>query len=264
MGIHPTAIIDPSAEIGTDVQVGAGVIIGAECRVGDGTALEPHVYLQPYTRLGRECRVHSGAVLGGEPQDHKFKGERSFLQIGDRNIIREFVTIHRARGEDEATVLGDDNMVMAYCHIGHNCAIGSHVMMANYTGISGHVEIEDRVVISGHVGVHQFVRIGRLAMIGGMSKVVQDVPPFMIADGRPCKVYGLNVVGLRRNGILPGVRAALKQAYKYLYRSEMNLTQAMEAITGEVEPSVERDYLLEFLDRVRFGSGGRANQQPPG
>jgi UDP-N-acetylglucosamine acyltransferase len=137
-------------------------------------------------------------------------------------------------------------------------------MMANYTGISGHVEIEDRVVISGHVGVHQFVRIGRLAMIGGMSKVVQDVPPFMIADGRPCKVYGLNVVGLRRNGILPGVRAALKQAYKYLYRSEMNLSQAMEAITNEIEPSVERDYLLEFLDRVRFGYGGRGNQQPPG
>lgn len=264
MLIHPSAIIDPSAEIGKDVQIASGVVIGANVQVGDGTVLEPNVYLQPYTHLGLNCHVHAGAVLGGEPQDHKFKGERSFLHIGDRNIIREYVTIHRARGEDERTLMGDDNMVMAYCHIGHNCTIGDHVMMANYTGISGHVEIEDRVVISGHVGIHQFVRIGRLAMIGGMSKVVQDVPPFMIADGRPCKVYGLNVVGLRRNGILPGVRAGLKQAYKYLYRSEMNLSQAIEAITNEVETSVERDYLLEFLDRVRFGFGGRGNQPPPG
>ncbi len=260
MAIHPSAVIDPKAEIGNNVEIGPGVVVGAHVQIGDDCRLDPHVYLLPYTRLGRECHVHAGAVLGGEPQDHKFKGERSFLHIGDRNTIREFVTIHRARGEDERTLLGDDNMVMAYCHIGHNCVIGSNVMMANYTGISGHVEIEDRVMISGHVGVHQFVRIGRLVMIGGCSKVVQDVPPYMIADGRPCKVYGLNVVGLRRNGIPSQVRGALKQAYKYLYRSELNLSQAMESITSELEPSVERDYLLEFLDRIRFGFGGRGGQ----
>jgi UDP-N-acetylglucosamine acyltransferase len=262
MAIHPTAVIHPSVELGEGVEVGAGVIIDRDVQIGDRTRIDPHVVIQPFTRLGCDCHVHSGAVLGGPPQDHKFKGERSFLHVGDRNILREYVTIHRARGEDERTILGDDNMIMAYCHIGHNCLVGNNVMMANYTGISGHVVVEDRVMICGHVGVHQFVRIGRLAMIGGCSKVVQDIPPFMIADGRPCKVYGLNVVGLRRNGILPRVRAALKQAYKYLYRSDMNLAQAMEAITAEVEPSVERDYLLEFLDRVRFGYGGRGNDQP--
>jgi UDP-N-acetylglucosamine acyltransferase len=263
MAIHPSAVVDPTAEIGDGVEIGVNVIIGPHVQIGDGTRIDPHVYLQPYTRLGKECHIHAGAVLGGEPQDQKFKGERSFLHIGDRNIIRDFVTIHRARGEDERTILGDDNMIMAYCHIGHNCIVGDNVMMANYTGISGHVVVEDRVIISGHVGVHQFVRIGRLAMVGGCSKVVQDIPPFMMADGRPSKVYGLNVVGLRRNGILPRIRAGLRQAYKYLYRSDMNLSQAMESITSEIEPSVERDYLLEFLDRVRFGYGGRGLQPKP-
>jgi len=260
MAIHPSAIIDSSAEIGEEVEVGPGVIVGPNVRIGDGSRIDPHVYLQPYTQIGRECHIHAGAVLGGTPQDRKFRGERSYLKIGDRNILREFVTIHRARGEDESTVIGDDNMIMAYCHVGHNCVIGNTVMMANYTGISGHVVVEDLAMISGHVGVHQFVRIGRLAMVGGCSKVVQDIPPYMIADGRPCKVFGLNVVGLRRNGIPLRVRAALKLAFKYLYRSEMNLAQAMEAIKTKVEPSDERDYLLEFLERVREGAGGRGLQ----
>ena len=151
---------------------------------------------------------------------------------------------------------------MAYSHIGHNCRIGSGITMANTTGISGYIEVEDRVNFGGFVGVHQFVRIGRLAMIGGYSKVVQDIPPFMMGDGRPCKVLNLNVIGLRRSGVSAPVRADLKQAYKLLYRSEMNMSQAIETIENEVGTSPERDYLLDFIRNIRFGSNGRQNDAP--
>ena len=151
----------------------------------------------------------------------------------------------------------NDNMIMAYCHIGHNCDLSNNITMANMVGISGHVVVEERVVFGGMLGIHQFVRFGKLAMIGGFSKVVQDVPPFMMADGRPTRVYGLNVLGLRRAGVPTAVRAGLKQAYKFIYRSDMNLSQAIEAIETEVDPSGERDYLLAFLHNVRLGFGGR-------
>lgn len=255
--IHETAIVHPKAELGVGVKIGAFCIVGSNVRIGDGTLIEPHVIIEPWTTIGRECRICSGAILGGQPQDHKFEGERSFLAIGDENIIREYVTIHRATGEDNATSIGDGNMLMAYCHVGHNCRVGNGVMMANMVGISGHVIIEDKAVFGGMVGVHQYVRIGKLAMIGGYSKVVQDVPPFMMVDGRPAKVYDLNVIGLRRNGVRPHVRSGLRQAYKFLYRSNLNLSQAIESIDNEVEPSEERDYLLEFVRNVKFGFAGR-------
>lgn len=255
--IHPSAVIDPGAEIAPDVEIGPGVIIASNVIIGPGTVIGPHVVIKQYTEIGENCRVESGCVLGGEPQDFKFRGERSYLRIGDNNKIREFVTIHRASGEDRATSIGDNNMIMAYCHIGHNCDLGNNITMANMVGISGHVVVEDRVVFGGMVGVHQFVRFGKLAMIGGFSKVVQDVPPFMMADGRPTRVYGLNVLGLRRAGVVTATRAGLKQAYKFIYRSDMNLSQAIEAIETEVESNPERDYLLEFLHNVRLGFGGR-------
>ena len=160
------------------------------------------------------------------------------------------------------TRVGCDNMIMAYCHIGHNCLFGSGITMANYVGISGHCVIEDRVVFGGMLGIHQFVRIGRMAMIGGLSKVVMDVPPFMMVDGRPIQVAGINVLGLRRAGISPAVRAGLKQAHRLLYRSGMNLTQGIEAVYNEVDPSPERDYLLEFLGKIPDGQAGR--QHDPG
>ena len=257
MKIHPTASIDPSAEIGDDVEIGPYVVIGEEAVIGRGTRLRPHAVIEPYVTLGAGCDVFSGAVLGGIPQDRKFKGEKSYLKIGDNNIIREHVTIHRAAGAGNETRLGDNNLIMAYCHIGHNCQIGSGITMANSTGISGHCQVEDRVNFGGFVGVHQFVRIGRLAMIGGYSKVVQDIPPFMMGDGRPCKVIDLNVIGLRRSGVSSPVRADIKQAYKLLYRSQMNMSQAVEAIENEVEASPERDYLLDFIRFIRVGSMGR-------
>lgn len=257
INVHPSAMVDPSARLGDNVEIGPGSIIGPDVDLGEGTIIGPHAVIKRWTRLGINCRVESGCVLGGEPQDFKYSGERTYLLIGNNNIIREFTTIHRATGEGMATEIGDNNLIMAYCHIGHNCNIGSRVTMANMVGISGHVVIEDRVVFGGMVGVHQFVRFGRLAMVGGFSKVVQDVPPYMMADGRPSRVYGLNVLGLRRAGVMTATRAGLKQAYKFIYRSDMNLSQAIEAIETEVDPSDERDYLLDFLRNVRLGFGGR-------
>jgi UDP-N-acetylglucosamine acyltransferase len=262
MAIHPTAVVDTSADLAPDVTVGPYCVIGRDVAIGSGTRLESHVVIEPYTTLGESCQVRQAAVLGGPPQDHRFRGERSYLLIGNRNIIREFTTIHRATGEDEATRIGDDNMIMAYCHIGHNARLGNNIIMANQVGISGHSLVEDRVVFGGMVGIHQFVRIGKLAMIGGFSKVVTDVPPFMMVDGRPIDVVGLNVLGLRRAGIPPRERAGLKQAFRLLYRSGLNLSQGIEAVYNEVDPSDERDYLLEFLSNIRRGNAGRQNEPP--
>ncbi|OFX17868.1 MAG: acyl-[acyl-carrier-protein]--UDP-N-acetylglucosamine O-acyltransferase [Armatimonadetes bacterium RBG_16_58_9] len=260
--IHSTALVDPSAEIGIGVAIGAYSVIGENVRIGDGTRIDPHVVIECNTTLGRNCSVMSGAVLGGAPQDYKFKGERTYLRIGDNNVIREFVTIHRASGEGESTVIGDNNMLMAYCHIGHNCDIGGNITMANYVGICGHVLIEDRVVFGGIVGVHQKVRVGKLAMVGGFSKVVQDVPPFSMTDGRPAEVCDLNVIGLRRSGVSSKVRADLKQAYKLLYRSDLNPSQALEAIESQLEPSDELTYLLDFIRNIRHGFRGRQLEAP--
>ncbi|MDO8585832.1 MAG: acyl-ACP--UDP-N-acetylglucosamine O-acyltransferase [Armatimonadota bacterium] len=258
--IHPTAIVHSSAEMGVGVSVGPYCVIGPDVVISDGTSVDSHAVIEQWTSIGRNCHIGCGTVLGGAPQDHKFHGERSYLIIGDNNIIREYNTIHRACGEESVTRIGNENMLMAYCHIGHNCELRDYIVMANMVGISGHVLVEDRVVFGGMVGVHQYVRIGKLAMIGGYSKVVQDIPPFMMADGRPTRVYDLNVIGLRRAGVPARVRAGLKQAYKLLYRSNLNSTQAIEAIEAvesEVESSEERDYLLQFLRNVKFGFGGR-------
>lgn len=245
-----------------DVEIGAYAVVGADVTVGKGTRLRPHVVIEPHVSIGQNCDIFSGAVLGGIPQDRKFQGETSYLVIGNNNIIREHVTIHRAAGAGEETRIGDDNLIMAYSHIGHNCLLGNGITMANFTGISGHVLIEDRANFGGYVGIHQFVRVGRLAMLGGFSKVVQDIPPFMMADGRPCEVVGLNVRGLRRSGVGAQARTDLKQAYKFLYRSGLNTSQAIEAIDTEIGPSPERDYLLNFIRQIRFGSNGRQNDAP--
>lgn len=260
--IHPTALVDEGAQIGQGVSIGAYSIVGRNVQIGDGTHIDPHVMIESNATIGKNCVILAGAVIGGAPQDKKFHGEDSFVRIGDDNIIRECVTIHRASGDGEATVLGDNNMLMAYCHVGHNCKLGDSITMANYVGISGHVLIEDKVVFGGFVGVHQKVRIGKLAMVGGMSKVVQDVPPFAIVDGRPTKVCDLNVIGLRRSNVTPKVRSEIRLAYKLLYRSSLNVAQALEAIDREIEPSVELQYLVDFLRSVRQGFGGRQLETP--
>ncbi|MFQ6096366.1 MAG: acyl-ACP--UDP-N-acetylglucosamine O-acyltransferase [Armatimonadota bacterium] len=257
MSIHPTAIVDPGAEIGEDVEIGPYAVVHADVTIGDGCILEAHSVIKPHTRMGKRNHIYPGVVLGGEPQDRKWSGEVSELVIGDDNAIREVVTIHRATGEGQRTVIGDNCMFMAYSHVGHNAIVGNDVMVASYVGVSGFCRIEDYVVIGGIVGIHQYVTVGKMAMIGGQSKVEQDVPPFMMSAGKAAELHGLNVVGLRRRGVPPESRAALRRAYRLLYRSGLNTTDALEKIKEEVEMTDEVRYLVEFMERVSRGSKGR-------
>ena len=258
--IDPTALIDSSAQIGQGVWIGPHCIIEADTQIGDNTVLEANVLVKSGTSIGQRCRVWPNVILGHEPQDMKYRGEKSFLRIGDDNILREMVTIHRGTGEGTATTIGNRNMLMAYVHIGHNCTIGNNNMISNSTGFSGHVTVEDKVVIGGFVGVHQFVHIGKMAMVGGLSKVVQDVPPFCTCDGRPAKVHGLNTRGLRRNGVSVEQRMEVGTAFKLLYRSNLNTSQALERIHAGIPHSPTLDYFIEFIERVREGRLGRQDE----
>jgi len=257
--IHPTSFVDPEAELGVGVEVGPYCIIEGGVVLGDYCRIESHAVIKRGTTLGERCVICPNVILGHVPQDLKFGGEESFLHIGNRNVFREGATVHRATGEGNVTRLGDDNLFMAYSHVGHNCTIGSGLLVANYTGISGHVVIEDRVVIGGMVGIHQFVHVGQLAMLAGYARISQDVPPFMMAAGDG-EIVGLNVVGLRRAGIDQETRNDLKKAHRYLFRSNLNTTQAMELIEREIRPSPELEYLLSFLRRIRAGRGGRQEE----
>ena len=258
--IHPTALVDPSAQLGAGAWIGPFCIVENDTQIGAGTILESHVTIKSGTTVGARCRIWPHCVLGHEPQDLKFKGEKSFLRIGDENMLREMVTIHRATGAGQATVIGDNNLFMAYVHVGHNCVIGNKNLISNSTGISGHVTIEDKTVIGGFVGIHQFVHVGKMAMVGGLSKVVQDVPPFCMADGRPSKTRGLNIRGLRRNGVPAEERIQVSNAVKLLYRSELNTTEALSRIADEIPRSDTLDYLVNFIERVREGRLGRQDE----
>lgn len=258
--IHPTAMVDPSAKLEDPVWIGPYCAIEAKTKVGAGTILEANVIVKSGTTIGRRCRIWPNVVLGHEPQDSKYKGEESYVIIGDDNVFREMVTIHRATGEGQATVIGNKNLLMAYAHVGHNCVVGDNNMISNSSGVAGHVTIEDRVVIGGFVGVHQFVHIGSMAMVGGLSKVVQDVPPFCMADGRPSKIHGLNIRGLRRAGVVQEDRAQVSSAFKLLYRSGLNTAQAVEKIRATIPQSDTLDQLLNFIERVGEGRLGRQDE----
>lgn len=256
MKIHPTAIVHPEAELGTDVEVGPYSVIDATVEVGSRTVIGPYVHLTGNTTIGEDCAIHSGAVLGEPPQDRKFRrGQQTYLKIGHRNIIREFVTMHVAVGDGNATIIGDDNMLMAYCHIGHNCVIGNNICMANYVGISGGCRIDDRVVLGGISGIHQNVHIGRLVMVGGYCKVTHDVPPFVIIDGPPSRLYGLNSVGLRRAGLTTEVRGYLKKTFRMVCHTQRNLTFALAEARQSVPLIPEVNEFLDFLERS--GRSGR-------
>jgi len=221
--------------------------------IGEGTRIGPHVVLAGWTSIGRDCRIFQGASVGEEPQDLKFKGEKSYVFVGDRTTIRECATVHRATGEGEETRIGNDCLLMAYTHVAHNCVVGNNVIMSNAAMIAGHAIIEDRAVIGGMSGVHQFVKIGRNAMVGGASKIVQDVVPYTIVDGHPAKVVGLNSVGISRAGIPVESRRNIKKAYKLLYRSGLSLAQAIEMIEQEVDSCEEVDHFLRFLRNAERG-----------
>lgn len=252
-GIHATAVIYQGAKIGKNVQIGPYSVIGADVEIGDGTVIGPHVVITGWTTIGKDCKIFQHASIGEEPQDLKFVGEKSYTIIGDRTVIREGTTVHRACGEGEITKIGDDCLIMAYNHIAHNCVIGNNVIMANASMLAGHVTIEDRAVVSGISGVHQFVKIGRNAMIGGTSKIVQDVVPFTIADGNPAQAIGLNSIGMQRAGISAETRSKIKKAYKLIYMSELSLSDAADAIERDIESCEEIDHLVNFLRNVERG-----------
>jgi UDP-N-acetylglucosamine acyltransferase len=245
MNIHPTAIISASAEIASDARIGPYVVIEDEVVIGEGCEIASHGVIKRFTRLGRGNRVFEHAVLGGLPQDVKFKGETSRLVIGDDNLIREGATLHRASGENEETRIGSRNFLMIGIHIAHNCIVGDDNTFANEVALAGHIRVEDHVFLSNNVGAHQFVRMGRFAMVGGKSKIVQDVLPFFTTDGNPPRVRGLNTVGLRRAGFSTEERRALKNAYRILFYSRLALEDALGEMAKLNDGNV--DHLISFI-----------------
>ncbi len=251
--IHPTALISPDAQIGDGVEIGAFAIVGEDCVIGDGCILAPRVSLEQGVRLGTNVKVGVGTVLGGDPQDLKFAGERTTVEIGDDTIIREYATINRGTAQSFKTSIGRKCFVMSYVHLAHDCHVGDGVILANGVQLAGHVTIEDRAILSGLTAVHQFARIGQFAFVGGMTRVSQDVPPYLKAVGNPMKLYGLNSVGLRRNNFDEGVLRELKRAYRMLFRSELNVSQALEKARAELEMHEEIERFLNFVETSQRG-----------
>ncbi len=253
--IHKTAIVHPSAELDHGVEIEPYAIVGRGVRIGANTRVGPRVFIEKDTTVGSDCRIANGAVLGTDPQDLKYEGEQTFLHIGDRTVIREFATLNRGTLSSGRTLVGSDCLLMAYTHIAHDCELGNHVIIANATNMAGHVTIEDWATISGLVAIHQSVRIGSYAFVGGASRITQDIPPFCRASGNPTpKLYGLNTVGLERRGIAPGVRRALKRAYRILFQSELNISQAIERV--ETDPELSQPEVGYFLDFIRNSERG--------
>ncbi len=253
-GVHETAIVYPGAQLGKDVEIGPFSIIGENVIIDDGTKVGAHVVIDGWTTIGKNCRIYTGACIGHEPQDMKFRGEKSYLVIGDGAIIREYATIERGtEGGGGQTRIGDGTLIMTHCHIAHDCQIGNKAIIVTGTALGGHVIVEDRAVLGGKCAVHQFVKIGKIAMIGAGTKVVKDVPPYVTLDGNPARVCGINIIGLRRNGIPPEVRAEIRKAYKLLYRSNLNVSQAIEQINQELESSGEIDHFIRFLRSAERG-----------
>ena len=251
MEIHPTAVVSPRASLARDVRVGPYAVIEDEVIIKSGCEIGAHAVIKRFTSLGRRNRVFEHATLGGEPQDVKFGGERSALVVGDDNLIREYVTIHRASGEGEATRVGSRNFLMVGVHLAHNCSVGDDNIFANGAALAGHVAVEDHVFLASNVGAHQFVRFGRFAMVGGKSKIVQDVLPFLTTDGNPPRVRGLNAVGLRRGGFSAEERVALKRAYQLLFRARLPLARALEEMLKLGDANVS--HLADFIRGSRRG-----------
>lgn len=258
--IHPTAIISPDAKLAEDVEVGPYSTVDPNVEIGAGTVIGDNVRILEYTKIGSNCEVHHGAVVGGVPQDKKFKGEVTWTIIGDDNVIREYVTINRGtEGGGSKTVIGDRNLIMSYVHIAHDCVLGNDIILASYTALTGHVVVEDFAATSGMVGIHHFCRIGKMSYVGGMSKVTQDVPPYVMADGNPCRNRALNLVGLRRHQFSPGAIAALKEAYRVLFlQKDGNLSDVIQQFKDSEEHSFEEvQNLVRFIEERSLNNKGR-------
>ena len=251
--IHPTAIVHPQARLGVDCDIGPYCVLGEHVVLGDRCRLHSHVVVDGHTTLGRENEIFPFASIGLKTQDLKWKGGLTRTVIGDHNTFREYVTIHSATGDGETTIVGSHNHILAYCHIAHNCLLADHIIMSNVATLAGHVTVEDGAVVGGLAAIHQFCRIGKWSIIGGCSKVVQDVPPFMLADGNPAETRTVNKVGLERNGVSAEAQTALKQAYKILFREGLTIPNALTRIEADLPPLPELTHLVQFCRTSQRG-----------
>lgn len=250
---HPTAIISKKAKLGKGVSVGPYSIITDCVEIGLGSKIGANCIIEGNTKIGSNCEIFTGAVVGSRPQDLKFKGEKVFLEIGDDNIIREYCTLNPGTGDGGKTCVGNGNLLMAYSHIAHDCLIGDECIIANSGTFAGHVTIEDKAIIGGLVAIHQFVHVGTLSIIGGCSKVVQDIPPYSTCDGHPARVYGLNLIGLRRQKFSKESIENLNRAYKILFNSGLTTRHALEKLEVEIKDSAEVNYLVNFVRKSERG-----------
>ena len=245
--IHPTAVIDPTASVAPSASVGAFAFIGPQCIVGDDCVISHRSTLERNVRLARGVKVGVGSVIGGDPQDLKFKGEDTWVEIGENTTIREYATINRGTAQSMKTTAGRNCFIMSYVHLAHDCHVGDGVIISNGTQLAGHVTIGDRAILSGLTAVHQFVKIGTFSFVGGASRVAKDIPPYLKAVGNPVKLYGLNSVGLQRNNFPEDVVRELKRAYRLFFRSELNVTQAMLRARSELHAFPEVEEFLRFV-----------------
>lgn len=252
--IHPTAIVSPKARIDKDVTIGPYAVIGDHVTISPGTTIGPHAVIDPYVEIGPECHIFQFASVGAVPQSLKFKGEETWTKIGSRCIIREFVTVNRGTADGGAvTRIGDDCLLMAYVHIAHDCCLGNNVVMANNATLAGHVTIGNHATVGGLSAIHQFVRIGDFAFLGGKSVVVKDITPYVLASGDRAKLHGLNQVGLKRQGFTPEALKQLKKTYRLIFRIGLTLNEAIERVMAEVEPIPEVQAFIEFIKSSERG-----------
>ena len=251
--IHPLAVVHPGAELGADVVVGPFCAVGEHVRLGDRVTLRSHVSVEGHTTLGAGCEVWPFASVGGKTQDLKYKGGAPRLVVGEQTVIRECATLNCATFDGGETRVGARCLIMAYCHVAHDCIVGDHVIMANNATLAGHVLVEDEAIIGGLTGVHQFVRVGRMSIVGGFTKVVKDVPPYMMADGDPLKVYGPNKVGLERHGVPLEIQQALKEAYRIVYRANLTVAAALAQIGATVATSPPIEHFVDFIRQSERG-----------
>ena len=250
--IHPSAILGKNVQLGVGNRIGPNVVIEDGVKIGAHNVILASAYLCRGAQIGNHNEIHMGAIIGHAPQDLAYRNEPTFTRIGDRNQIREYVTIHRGTKAHSATVIGNENYLMAYAHIAHNCEVGNNVIMVNQASLTGYCKVEDQAILSGMTGFHQFTRIGRLVLVSALSACNKDIPPFMICGGRPAVVLGINVVGMRRAGMKETARNEIKKAYKYLYRSGLTVTHALEKIKEELH-SPEIEHLVQFIEASERG-----------
>ncbi len=252
-GTHDTAIIHPDAELGENVTVGPYSVVGEHVTIDDGCTIGSNVLIDGYTMIGKNNRIFHGAAIGTAPQDLKYNGAKSYLRIGNGNVIREYVTMNPATGEGESTVIGSNNMLMAYVHVAHNCLIGDNVILANAVNLAGHVTVNDYAIIGGVVPVHQFVSIGEHSFIGGGSRIPKDIPPFVKVAGNPPRIGGINSIGLKRRGFTIEQRVLIKKAFCLLYRSDLNVSQALGRIKTELPRTPEIGTIIDFIENSKRG-----------